>query len=166
MLKGYADVHVVFAIVQALRRRGMDVVTVQDRGHDESEDDELLAEALADERVMLTNDADFLVLAGQLGSQGNTFAPIYYWPQQGRPVGEMIGESSARLAWKITPQPVRECISFNRRGWRSRELPRGEKTLYGPPSTFHSPPPTFPSPPLPATHSSPLAGLPDRPGIR
>ncbi len=47
MLKSYADVHVVFAIVQALRRRGMDVVTAEERGREEAEDAGLLTEALA-----------------------------------------------------------------------------------------------------------------------
>ncbi len=90
MLKGYADVHVVFAIVQALRRRGMDILTAWDHGHEEADDAELLAEALADQRVMLTNDTDFLVLAARCWAQGETFAPIYFWPQQGRPIGEMV----------------------------------------------------------------------------
>ena len=90
MLEGYADVHVVFAIVQALRRRGMDVVTAQDRGREECDDAELLAEALADQRVMLTNDTDFLALAAGHSAAGETFAPIYFWPQQGRPIGEMV----------------------------------------------------------------------------
>ncbi len=56
MLKGYADEHVVFALVEALRRRGMDVVRVQDRGRQEANDADLLDEALSGERVMLTND--------------------------------------------------------------------------------------------------------------
>jgi hypothetical protein len=90
VLKGYADVHVVFAIVQALRRRGMDVVTAQDRGREEADDVELLAAALADQRVMPTNDTDFLVLAAHYSAHGETFAPIYFWPQQGRPIGEMV----------------------------------------------------------------------------
>ncbi len=90
MLKGYADVHVVFAIVQAIRRRGMDVVTAQDRRREEADNAELLAEALADQRVMRTNDTDFLVLAARYSADGETFAPIYFWPQQGRPIGEMV----------------------------------------------------------------------------
>jgi hypothetical protein len=90
VLKGYADVHVVFAIVQALRRRGMDLVTAQDRGREEADDAELLAESLADRRVMLTNDTDFLVLAARYAAQGETFAPIYFWPQQSRSIGEMV----------------------------------------------------------------------------
>jgi len=37
MLAGYADEHVKFAIVEGLRRRGMDVVTVQDRALQQAE---------------------------------------------------------------------------------------------------------------------------------
>ena len=65
MLRGYADAHVVFTLVQALRQRGMDIVRVQDRGREHADDVDLLDEALADERVMLTNDTDFLVLAAE-----------------------------------------------------------------------------------------------------
>jgi len=65
MLKAYADEHVVFGLVQALRQRGMDVIRVQDRGREQADDAELLDEALQDERVMLTNDVDFLMLAAQ-----------------------------------------------------------------------------------------------------
>ncbi len=39
---------------------------------------------------MLTNDSDFLVLAARHSANNETFAPIYFWPQQGRPVGEMV----------------------------------------------------------------------------
>lgn len=90
MLRAYADEHVVFAIVQALRARGMDVVTVQDRGREGTDDPELLAEALSEERVMLTNDTDFLALAAQNSARGMTFAPIFFWPQQGRRIGEIV----------------------------------------------------------------------------
>ena len=91
MLKGYADEHVVLALVEALRRRGMDVVRVQDRGREEADDVELLAEALADERVMLTNDTDFLRLAGEHSIRQETFAPVFLWPQQQRSIGQLVG---------------------------------------------------------------------------
>jgi hypothetical protein len=45
VLKGYADHHVVFAIVQAPCTRGMDVMTAADRGQQEADDAELLADA-------------------------------------------------------------------------------------------------------------------------
>lgn len=90
MLKGYADHHVVLAIVQALRARGMDVVTAAELGQDASADSTLLAQALADERVMLTNDTDFLVLAAEHAQRGDAFAPIFFWPQQQRGIGEIM----------------------------------------------------------------------------
>ena len=46
MLKVYADEHVIAPLVEALRKRGMDVVTVQERGREGANDAELLAEAL------------------------------------------------------------------------------------------------------------------------
>ncbi len=90
MLKAYADEHVVFGLVQALRQRGMDVIRVQDRGREQAEDTELLDEALHDERVMLTNDVDFLVLAAQRAAQQQRFAPIFFWPQQRRSIGQLV----------------------------------------------------------------------------
>ena len=90
MLKAYADHHVVFAIVEALRRRGMDVVTAAERGHQQADDSALLAEALAEERVMLTNDTDFLALAAEYARRGERFAPIFFWPQQQRSIGEIM----------------------------------------------------------------------------
>jgi hypothetical protein len=90
MLKAYADEHVVFGLVQALRQRGMDVVRVQDRGREQADDAGLLDEALHEERVMLTNDVDFLVLAAQRAVQHQRFAPIFFWPQQRRSIGQLV----------------------------------------------------------------------------
>lgn len=90
MLKAYTDEHVVFGLVQALRQRGMDVVRVQDRGQEQADDAELLDEALDDRRIMLTNDTDFLILAAQRTEQQQRFAPIFFWPQQRRSIGQLI----------------------------------------------------------------------------
>lgn len=90
MLKALADEHVHHAIVQALRRRGVDVVTVQDRGQRGAEDIVLLRQALQEQRVMLTNDHHFLGLAAQCAAKQEVFAPIFYWQQQRRTVGEMV----------------------------------------------------------------------------
>jgi hypothetical protein len=90
VLKAYADENVAHAVVQALRKRGMDVVTVSDRARRGANDASLLAESLADERILLTNDQDFLALAASAASQHVVFAPIFYWPQQERRVGELV----------------------------------------------------------------------------
>ena len=90
MLKVYADEHVIALLVEALRQRGMDVVTVQERGRERADDTELLAEAFHEQRIMLTNDQDFLVLASQHAARGDAFAPIFFWPQRQRPMGQLI----------------------------------------------------------------------------
>jgi hypothetical protein len=91
VLKAYADEHVRSAIVQALRERGMDVLTVQQRQGEGANDAEVLGEALRDARVLLTNDTDFLKLAAQCAARGERFAPIFFWPQQRhRRVGEIV----------------------------------------------------------------------------
>ena len=90
MLKAYADENVIAPLVEALRKRGMDVVTVQELGRREADDTELLDEALLDERLMLTNDTDFLAIAAGRSSRSEPFAPIIYWPQQQRRIGDLV----------------------------------------------------------------------------
>ena len=90
MLKAYADEHVHGGIVQALRVRGMDIDTVQDRGRDGTPDDELLVEAFHDQRIMLTNDTDFLALSAALAARNEPFAPIFFWPQNRRRIGDVV----------------------------------------------------------------------------
>jgi len=90
VLKAYADENVTNAVVQALGKRGMDVVTVSDRGREGTDDESLFTEALMDKRVLMTNDRDFLGLAAEAADRGDAFAPIFYWPQQQRRVGELV----------------------------------------------------------------------------
>ncbi|HUG67526.1 MAG TPA: DUF5615 family PIN-like protein [Pirellulaceae bacterium] len=89
MLKGYTDEHVSHAIVRSLRARGMDVESVTERGGQGTPDDRLLDEALAEERVMLTCDTDFLRLADKRWAAGIKFAPIFFWAQQ-HTVGHVV----------------------------------------------------------------------------
>ena len=90
MLKALADEHVHPGLVAGLRRRNMDVVTVQELGLDGTDDFELLTLAYREQRVMLTSDTDFLALAMQCRSSSEPFAPIFYWPQQQRTIGEVL----------------------------------------------------------------------------
>ena len=90
MLRAYADEHVRWPILQALRQRGMDVVTVQERQGEGADDADVLAEAMRDRRIVLTNDTDFLVLAAQLTDLKRPFAPIFFWPQSRRHVGTIM----------------------------------------------------------------------------
>ena len=90
MLKCCADEHVSHAIIRSLRARGTDVVSVTERGGQGTADDVLLDETLVDERAILTCDTDFLRLADERWAAGEEFAPILFWPQQQRTVGQVI----------------------------------------------------------------------------
>jgi hypothetical protein len=81
MLRGYADEHVKSAIVEGVRRHGMDVVTVQERGQGEANDEVLLAAATAEGRLMLSNDVDFLRIHAEWLANRRGHAGIVYWPQ-------------------------------------------------------------------------------------
>ena len=84
-VKFYMDEHVPFAMTQGLRRRDVDVLTVQEAGMHAASDEEHLAFALSQGRVIFTQDADFL----RLHAAGLRHAGIAYAPQQ-TPVGDMI----------------------------------------------------------------------------
>ena len=79
MLRGYADEHVKAAVVEGIRRRGMEVVTVQERGQRQADDEALLGAATAEGRLMLTNDQDFLRLHSAWMAAGRKHAGIVYW---------------------------------------------------------------------------------------
>jgi predicted nuclease of predicted toxin-antitoxin system len=81
MLSGYADEHLNYAIVTGLRRRGVDVVRVQDRGQCGMDDEILLATATAENRLMLSNDQDFLLIHHNWQAAGRSHAGIVYWHQ-------------------------------------------------------------------------------------
>jgi len=81
----YTDEHVAKAVARGLRQRGVDVLTVAEANRLGAADEEHLAYAFAEGRVVFTQDNDFLRLA----SLGKTHAGIVYAPQH-TPIGEII----------------------------------------------------------------------------
>ena len=77
-IRFYADEHVSRAIATGLRLRRVDVLTVQEAGLSGGDDEVHLAFALAEGRVIFTQDADFLRLA----AQSRSHAGVVYAPQQ------------------------------------------------------------------------------------
>jgi predicted nuclease of predicted toxin-antitoxin system len=78
-------VHVPRSVTLALRRRGIDVLTAQDCRLERAKDDEHLALAAREGRVLVTQDSDFLILS----ATGVSHAGIAY-VRQGVPIGRMI----------------------------------------------------------------------------
>jgi hypothetical protein len=85
-IRFYLDEHIPNAVAQGLRRRGVDVLTVQEAGRSGLSDREQLAFALSEQRMVITMDSDFLILA----RHGITHAGIAY-AGPNRSIGEMIG---------------------------------------------------------------------------
>ena len=77
-IRYYADEHVANVVVTGLRLRGIDILSVQAAGLRGASDEQHLAFALADSRVIFTQDDDFLRLA----ALGYFHAGIVYAPQQ------------------------------------------------------------------------------------
>lgn len=79
------DEHVPRAVSEGLRRRGIDVLTTQEAGMLGADDDAQLDYATSRDRVMFTQDEDFLRLAAaEIAHAGIVYAP------QGTPIGRMV----------------------------------------------------------------------------
>jgi hypothetical protein len=79
------DEHVAKSVTEGLRRRGVDVVTVQELGLHAADDQRHLERAVQEGRVVVTQDTDFL----RLHAAGVSHRGIVYAPQQ-TPVPHML----------------------------------------------------------------------------
>lgn len=91
-IRFYMDVHVSAAITGTLRRRGIDVITSQEDGTREVEDDVLLQRAAELDRVLVSQDTDFLRIAHQWQREGRKFPGIIFAHQQGISIGQCIDD--------------------------------------------------------------------------
>ncbi len=74
----YMDVHVPLAIVEQLRRRGVDALTAIEDGFDRKLDDEVLERAGHLGHVVFTQDIRFKALAEDRQRQGQSFAGLLF----------------------------------------------------------------------------------------
>ena len=81
----YADEHVSHAVIRGLRQRGVDIVGVVDTDMRGAKDEEHLVRARQEQRVIFTQDADFL----RLHAAGTEHAGIAY-VTQGASTGDII----------------------------------------------------------------------------
>ena len=99
-VKLYMDVHVKRAVTDGLRLRGVDVVTAQDDGSAEIEDDLLLDRATELNRVLFSQDDDLLREADKRQQTGINFAGVIYAHQLNITVGRCIDD--LELIAKVT----------------------------------------------------------------
>lgn len=86
----YMDEHVRRAITNGLKLRGIDVITVQEDGRNGTPDSILLERATELNRVIFTQDDDFLVMANCRQQEEVKFSGVIYGHQQYVTVGECV----------------------------------------------------------------------------
>lgn len=84
-IRYFTDEHVATAIPNGLRKRGIDVLTVSEAGLLGTDDEDLLEFVREEQRVIVTQDRDFLRLAGQKANHPG----VVYAPQE-RSIGELV----------------------------------------------------------------------------
>ena len=88
----YMDVHIPSAITDGLRRRGIDVLTSQEDGTTTALDPDLLARATDLDRILFTQDDDFLAIASEWQGEGREFAGVVYGHQLTTSIGQCVGD--------------------------------------------------------------------------
>jgi predicted nuclease of predicted toxin-antitoxin system len=106
-IRFHLDEHINPAIANGLRRRGIDVTATVESGLQGATDEEHLAFARAERRVIITHDDDYL----RLHQQGIPHAGIVYCRQQTRSIGEML--RTLLLIWAVlTPEEMENHVEF------------------------------------------------------
>lgn len=86
----YMDVHVPAAITEGLRRRDVDVLTSQEDGTREADDEALLARAVDLDRMLFSEDRDLLRIAREWQLRGQSFPGLVFAHQSGLSIGQCI----------------------------------------------------------------------------
>lgn len=106
-LRFHLDEHVPGAMAAGLRRRGIDVTTAADANLLGASDEEHLAFATSQGRVIYTNDEDYLVLH----DQGVKHSGIAYCHQQKHSIGDAI--RALVLLWDVLdPDDMKNHVEF------------------------------------------------------
>ncbi|MFV0444719.1 MAG: DUF5615 family PIN-like protein [Planctomycetaceae bacterium] len=86
----YTDQHVHSAVIGGLRRRGIDVLTAFEDGFADQDDEVLLIRATELERVLFTQDVDFVDITDRWLEIGRPFAGVVYAHQQKATIGQLV----------------------------------------------------------------------------
>lgn len=86
----YMDENVPRTITDGLRQRGIDVLTVQEDGRTSCPDPLVLDRATELQRVIFSQDQDFLAIAKRLQQEGVSFLGVIYARQSRVSIGDCI----------------------------------------------------------------------------
>lgn len=103
----HLDENVDGAIAEGLKRKGVDVTTTPEAGLLGATDEEQVAFARAQRRIILTHDADFL----RLHKAGVEHAGIVYMRQGQRSIGEIL-RGLIKIWESQTPETMCQHVEF------------------------------------------------------
>jgi uncharacterized protein with PIN domain len=102
----YVDEHIPSAVVEGLRHRGVEVLTVSEAEMLGARDEEHLEFARKEDCVIVSHDDDFL----RLVAEGRTHSGLVYVPRE-RSIGEMV-RGLRRLADDLTEEGTTDPVEF------------------------------------------------------
>jgi len=106
-IRYHLDEHVDPAVAEGLRRRGVDVTTTLEAGLAGASDEEQLAFAAGEERVLVTRDRHSLVL----DSDRIAHAGIAFWHPKRRDIGQLVLDLV--LLWRaVTAEEMRARVEY------------------------------------------------------
>lgn len=110
-LSFYFDQHVPAAIARGLRLRKVDVLTAyEDRAHSWP-DEQIFLRATKLDRIMFSQDEDFLALAHRFQAEGQFFSGLAYAHQMRISIGRCIADLEV-IAKVFSPQDMANHIEF------------------------------------------------------
>ncbi len=89
-LKLYMDENVPSAITEALKKRGLDVLTVQEDGLTSAPDPVVFNRAIMLDRVVFSEDQDFLIEAKRYQMEGLRFPGVVFARQRVVSIGDCV----------------------------------------------------------------------------
>ena len=107
----YMDVHVPMAVTEALRRRGLDILTSQDDGTAVQDDERLLARATDLGRLFFSQDQDFLRIAAEWQRAGRPFVGVLFAAQQGVSLG-LLADDLELLLTCCEPAELQNLVTY------------------------------------------------------
>ena len=107
----YMDENVPLPVTEGLRRRDVDVLRVQDDGRKGTPDNIVLDRAIELQRVVFTQDEDFLAIANRSQQEGVNFAGIIYAHQKSVTVGDCIRDLEI-IAKVNQPEDLANCVQY------------------------------------------------------
>lgn len=91
-LRFYMDVHVPKAITVRLKLKGIDVLTAQDDGCSLYSDEQLLERSTHLNRILFSQDADFIAEAAKWQEKGAPFSGVIFGHQLRGSIGQYVEE--------------------------------------------------------------------------